>query len=101
VIAVVAIPDALCFPPRVGGGAVWVFTCNDGDIYKIDAKTNRIAAKFRGGPPIYGAGSLWSMVVSGVVLRRDPRSGIALARIHPRINTTIQSNGVPIAIAYR
>ena len=97
VIAAIAIPDALCSLPRFGAGAVWVFTCNDGDTYKIDPATNPIVRKFRGhgqqsGPPVYGAGSLWT-TDSGRVLRRDPRSGIVLTRIRPRIQTTADSNG--------
>jgi len=105
VTAVIAIPDALCSLPRFGAGAVWVFTCNDGDSYKIDPATNAIVRKFRGhgqhsGPPIYGAGSLW-MTDSGRVLRRDPRSGIVLTRIRPRIQTTPDSNGAPLAVAHR
>jgi streptogramin lyase len=90
--AAIAVPDALCAPPRFGAGFVWVFTCNDGDTYRIDPATNRIAGKFRGhgqqsGPPVYGAGSLWATEGSRV-LRRDPRSGIVLARIRPRIPTS-------------
>jgi hypothetical protein len=98
-------PDALCSLPRFGAGAVWVFTCNDGDTYKIDLATNAIDRKFRGygqhsGPPIYGAGSLW-MTDSGRVLRRDCRSGIVFTRIHPRIQTTPDSNGARLAVAHR
>jgi hypothetical protein len=99
--AAITLPDALCARPQFGAAAVWVFTCNEGATYKIDPASNRVTRKFRGyGPPIYGAGSLWH-TAAGKVVRRDPRSGIVLARIRPRIETEPDSNGSPLAVAYR
>lgn len=48
---------------------------------------------------MYGAGSVW-MTDGPHVLRRDPRSGIVLTRIRPRIEITGDSNGVLLAVAY-
>jgi streptogramin lyase len=103
--AAIAIPDALCGQPRFGARAVWVFTCNDGDIYKLDPATNRVVRRLRRhgqltGPPFYGAASLWA-TDRDRLLRRDPRSGIVLARIRPRIRITEVNNGYPLAVTHR
>jgi DNA-binding beta-propeller fold protein YncE len=74
----------------VAFGALWVANCTDSSIYRIDLKSQRIAAIIHTGLAdpegelslAAGAGSIWVLTDSaGVLSRIDPRTNRVVARI--------------------
>ena len=91
--------NALCSPAVFGGGAVWIGGCESGPSYKIDPKSNRVVGQENGVVPVFGAGSLWMLdVVNNRIDRIDPRTGIVLTRIDPKID--LGANGGPVGYGF-
>jgi virginiamycin B lyase len=77
-----------CSGLAAGFGSLWVPSCADHNLVRVDLKTRRIVARIAGGPAdseggiTTGAGSVW-MVTSrnGVLARIDPTTNSIVARI--------------------
>ena len=89
--AAINVGVALCLPPTAAAGSIWVSECfgetGVNQSYRIDVKTNRVVGTIKGAEPVFGAGSLWTGSITGV-LRHDPRSGVTLATIDPKISAS-------------
>jgi streptogramin lyase len=85
-VRTIEIGESLCSVPAFGDGAVWVWGCDSNHIYKIDAATNRIVLKREGKVPAYGAGSLWILTDDDKISRVDPRTGVVLATVDPKLD---------------
>lgn len=87
IVAEVDVHDTPCTLVAAGAGLVWLSNCGSGEnstgwVFGIDAATNRVVRRVRGGFPAFGDGSLWVLDDSGKRVRRvDPRSGVVLASI--------------------
>lgn len=87
IVAEVNVHDTPCTLAAAGAGLVWLSNCGPGEnstgwVFGIDATTNRVVRRIRGGFPAFGDGSLWVLDDSGKRVRRvDPRSGVVLANI--------------------
>jgi virginiamycin B lyase len=74
-------------PLVFGAGSLWVGAWPDGEVVRIDPRSNRVAARFpAGGPNPAGlavdAGTIWVVHRdSDEVVRLDPRTGRVVARI--------------------
>jgi virginiamycin B lyase len=77
-----------CSGLAVGFGSLWVPSCGDHDLVRVDLRTRRVIARIDAGPAdseggiATGAGSVW-MVTSGdgVLARIDPATNLVVARI--------------------
>ena len=77
-----------CSGLAVGFGSLWVPSCGDHDLVRVDLLTRKVIARIEAGPAnseggiATGAGSVW-MVTSpdGVLARIDPRSNRVVTRI--------------------
>jgi virginiamycin B lyase len=74
-------------PLRFGAGSLWVGAWRDGQVVRVDPRSNRVVARFpAGGPNPAGlavdAGTIWVVHPdTDEVVRLDPRTGRVVARI--------------------
>jgi hypothetical protein len=95
IVARLTLPDNACWHPAVGAGYLWVSDCG-GEVanpvvfkIKVGRRRMKVVGRVRGANPVFGDGSLWVQSPrQDRVLRVDPRSGLVLARIDPRFDTT-------------
>jgi virginiamycin B lyase len=82
-----------CTAPIIGFDAVWVMSCKERSLYKIDDKTGKVLAKIKTGISdpngemslANGGGSVWLLSDStGVLLRIDPKTNTVQKRIKVR-----------------
>jgi virginiamycin B lyase len=88
-VASVAIPEP-CGAMTVAFQALWVASCRDSSVYRVDLRTNKIAAVIRTGLAdpsgelslANGAGSVWVLTDQrGVLSRIDPQTNRVVSRI--------------------
>jgi glutamine cyclotransferase len=74
-------------PLVVGAGSLWVGGWRDGQVVRVDPRTNRVVARFPAGGPrpaglAVGAGTIWvAHPDTDEVVRLDPTTGRVVARI--------------------
>jgi len=89
VVVSISMPEP-CGAMTVAFAALWVASCRDSSVYRIDLATHAIAARIRSGLAdptgelslAAGAGSIWVLSdVKGVLSRIDPASNRVIAQI--------------------
>ena len=83
-ILIVPVPEA-CTAPIVGFNALWVMSCTEKTLYRIDHKTGAVVAKIATGMA-EGNGEMSLAIADGSVWLLSDSSGI-LIRVDPKTNT--------------
>ena len=74
-------------PLMFGAGSLWVGAWRDGQVVRVDPRSNRVVARFPAGGPnpaalAVGAGTIWVVHPdTDEVVRLDPGTGRVVARI--------------------
>ncbi|MGN6798135.1 MAG: hypothetical protein ACTHKS_08300 [Gaiellaceae bacterium] len=85
----IEIPQNTCSNPVFADGFVFQSGCNDTmTSLQISAKTNHVGRHLPGVAGFVGAGSLWLVDQTFRIARVDPRTGVELAWIDPKVDVS-------------
>jgi YVTN family beta-propeller protein len=84
IIKTIAVGSTPCSDPVTGFGSVYFSNCDEEgeNTIQLSTTTNKVLRMLRGGFPIVGDGSVWTISSDGgTVYRYDPQTGVKLAAI--------------------